>query len=71
VPNSDVSVVASPSAEALTYTFTLRDGVKLAAGKYEFAAQFTHKSGREATGDSFVVQAATANATAERTGAFS
>jgi hypothetical protein len=71
VPNNDVIVTITPTPEGLTYTFALRDGVRLMPGKYEFAAQFNHKSGRVAAQDSFSVDAATASATAERTGAFS
>lgn len=70
VPNADVTVAVTPTPAGLTYTFTLRDGVKLVPGSYTFAAQFDHRSGRATAKDSYLVQAATATASADRSGAF-
>jgi len=71
VPNSDVTVTVAPTPAGLIYTFVLRDGVKLIPGSYLFAAQFNHRSGREAAKDLFAVQAKTASASDDRNGVFS
>jgi hypothetical protein len=70
VPNSDMTVTVTPTSQGLTYSFVLRDGAKLSPGNWTFAAQFTHRSGRQAAKDAYQVEAATASATAEQTGAF-
>jgi hypothetical protein len=70
VPNSDVTMTVARTPEGLIYSYELRDGATLIPGKYTFAAQFAHGSGRPAAKDSYLIQAATKTATAEQTGAF-
>lgn len=71
VPNSDLVVTVDRAAQGLTYTYRLRDGVTLRPGTWTFAAQFTHRAGRGTSADTYVVEAATSSAEAERSGSFS
>ena len=68
VPNADFVVTVTPSEAHITYSFVLRDGKTLSPGNYVFAAQFTHKSGRVAGKDAYVLHAATKSASADRSG---
>jgi hypothetical protein len=70
VPNSDMTITVTRQATALTYVYALKPGTTLAPGKYTFAAQFQHHSGRKATGDSYAVTARTGSADAQLSGTF-
>jgi hypothetical protein len=68
--NSDFAIGVARQADTLTYTFALRDGKKLVPGDYQFAAQFTHGSGRSRAADSYQVTARSGDTDAELTGIF-
>ncbi|HEV7962600.1 MAG TPA: hypothetical protein VGP57_08705 [Actinoplanes sp.] len=70
VPNSDITITVTRQATALTYAYALKPGTTLAPGKYTFAAQFQHHSGRSADQDSYTVTARTGSAGADLGGAF-
>jgi hypothetical protein len=70
VPNSDITITVTRQATTLTYAYALKPGTTLAPGKYTFAAQFTHQSGRSADQDSYTVTARTGSAGAELAGTF-
>ena len=70
VPNSDMTITVTRQATVLTYVYALNQGKTLAPGKYTFAAQFTHHSGRNAKQDSYAVTASTAGADAKLAGTF-
>jgi hypothetical protein len=70
VPNSDVTVTVTRAATALSYAYVLKPGVRLPPGTYVFAAQFTHRSGRDAGRDGYAVTAAGGGGTAELSGSF-
>ena len=54
VPTQHMSITVQPGEGVLIYTFTLRPGVTLSPGEYEFAGQYTHASGvRNAGNDSY------------------
>jgi hypothetical protein len=54
VPAADLDVRVEQQADALVYTWTLKPGVTLAPGSYEFAGQYDHASGgRDAGGDRY------------------
>jgi hypothetical protein len=68
--NSDFAIGVARQADTLIYTFQLLDGKKLAPGEYQFAAQFTHGSGRSRSADSYQVAARSGDSNAELTGIF-
>jgi hypothetical protein len=70
VPNSDITITVTRQATALTYAYALKPGTTLAPGRYTFAAQFQHHSGRSADQDSYTVTARTGSAGADLGGAF-
>jgi len=70
VPNSDVTVTVERDSEWLTYTYALRKGVKLIPGDYIFAAQFTHRSGRAMSKDSYTITAHSGADDADMSGNF-
>jgi hypothetical protein len=57
VPNSDVTMTVTRGADAMTYTWVLNEKAELIAGKYVFAAQFTHAGGRTWSKDGYQVSA--------------
>jgi hypothetical protein len=70
VPNSDLTFTAKDTADALLYTYTLKEGARLRPGTYVFAAQFSHGTGRGPDGDSFTVDARSGSADATSRGDF-
>jgi hypothetical protein len=70
VPNNDLGIEAHRTAEALVYTYTLKDGVRLRPGTYLFAAQFKHRSGRSTRADAYTVTAGSRSGDATEDGRF-
>ena len=70
VPNSDLTFTAKDTADALLYTYTLKEGARLRPGTYVFAAQFSHGAGRGPSGDTFTVDARSGSADATSRGDF-
>jgi hypothetical protein len=70
VAGSDIEVTVTEAANALIYTYSLRDGKQLRPGEYLFGAQFTHASGRSRDADWYAVTARTGSTNADLRGAF-
>jgi hypothetical protein len=69
-PNSDVTVTVTHGSRSLIYSYVLKKGRTLIPGSYVFAAQFNHRSGRAAGGDSYAVDARAAGGHAVLAGTF-
>ena len=66
VPSADIVIRVTPGNGVLVYTFTLRAGVMLAPGTYEFAGQYSHASGgRNADYDTYLATASARQASVE------
>lgn len=71
VPAADLVTSVTRYSNSLLYEFTLKPGVVMAPGSYEFAAQYNHAQGpRDSGSDSYDVTGTTANNPVELNGSF-